>query len=100
MQENSYLRQNMQGRWRVFLLIRDMQGEVMLGKMLHHSGGISLTAFRECLYQRQCLASQLSGLSSSLEGLASSKGSLPKKHQRPAVRSLAVTSLCPDSCHS
>lgn len=88
MQANSYLTQNMQGRWRVFLLIRDMEGWVTMRKMLHHSGGISLTAFRECLYQRQCLASQVWGLSSSLGGLASSKGSLPKKPPETSIQVL------------
>lgn len=46
----------------------------MMGKMLHCSGGISLTAFRECSYQRPHLASQVWGLSSSLGELASSNG--------------------------
>lgn len=77
----------MQGTWKVFLLVRDIQGWATMGKMLHHPGDISLTAFRKCSCQRPHLARQIWELSVSLGGLASSKGSLPKNHQRPAVRS-------------
>lgn len=105
MQANSYLRQSMRGRCRVFLLIRDMPGLDITGKTFavfwwHLTYSLQRMFIPETMSAQHRLPGHAEGLSSSLGGLASSKWSLPKNHQRLAVRSLAVISLCLDSCYS